>query len=69
MQFHGYMLSMISIVKKFPDHSMKKKYKKQINKNLGQKESLKEKETNYISNGKGMIIYLIAGLIKKDLVE
>ena len=48
---------------------MKKKYKKQINKNLGQKESLKEKETNYISNGKDMIIYLIAGLIKKDLVE
>ena len=44
---------------------MKKNYKKQINKDLGQKKSLKEKEVNYMSNGRDMIIYLIAGLIKK----
>ena len=34
----------------------------------GQEKSLKEKEINYMSNGKVMIIYLIAGLIK-DLIE
>ena len=44
---------------------MKKNYKIQINKDLGQKKSLKEKEINYMSNGRDMIIYLIAGLIKK----
>ena len=44
---------------------MKKNYKEQINKDLGQKKSLKEKETNYVSNRKDMIIHLIAGLIKK----
>ena len=49
---------------------MKKNYKKQINEDLGQKKALKEKEINYMSNGKGAIIHLIAGLIKKtDLIE
>ena len=43
---------------------MKKNYKNQINKCLEQKESLKEKEINYISNGKDMINHLIDGLIK-----
>ena len=44
---------------------MKKNYKKQITKNLEQKKSLKEKETNYTSNGNDMIIHLIAVLIRK----
>ena len=47
---------------------MKKNYKKQINKDLRiKKKSLKEKEMNYMSNRKDMIIHLIAGLIKKKL--
>ena len=56
---------MIPMVKKLLEHFMKKNYKKQINKDLGYKKPLKEKETNYTSNGKDMIIHLIAGLIKK----
>ena len=36
-----------------------------INKNLEQKKQLKEKMINYMSNGKGMIVHLIVGLIKK----
>ena len=42
-----------------------KELQKQINKDLGQKNSLKEKEINYMSNVKNIIIHLIAGLIKK----
>ena len=48
---------------------MKKNYRKQINKDLVQKKSLKEKEINYMSNGQDMVIYLMAGFIKKDLIE
>ena len=44
---------------------MKKNYKKQINKDLGQKKSLTEKKINYMSNRKDMTIHLIVGLIKK----
>ena len=43
---------------------MKENYKKQINKDLEYKKSLKEKEINYMSIGKDMMIYLIAGLVK-----
>ena len=46
-----------------------KELQKQINKDLGQKNSLKEKEINYMSNVKNIIIHLIAGLIKKDLIK
>ena len=59
------MLLMISMVKKLLEYFMKMNYKKQINKDLGQKKSSKEKEINYISNGKDMIFCLIAGMIKK----
>ena len=52
-------------MKKLLEHFMRKNYKKQINKDLGQKKSLKEKETNYMSNGKDIIIDLTAGLLKK----
>ena len=38
--FHGHILLMISMVKKLLE----------INKDLGQKKSLKEKEINYMSN-------------------
>ena len=48
---------------------MKKNYKKQIDKDLGQKKSLKEKETAYMLNGKDMTIYLVAGLIKMRLYK
>ena len=53
---------MISMVKKLSEHFMKKNYHKQINWDLGQKNSLKEKEIIYMLNRKDMII---AGLIKK----
>ena len=52
-------------MKKLQEVFMKKNYKKQIGKNLEQKKYLKEKVINYMSNGKGMIIVLIVGLIKK----
>ena len=45
---------------------MKSNYKKQTKKNLERK-LIKEKETNYMSNGKDVIIHLIAELIKMIL--
>ena len=39
-------------MKKLLEHLIKKNYKKQINEDLGQKKSLKEKEIYYMSNGK-----------------
>ena len=41
----------------------------QFIKDLGYKNSLKEKETNYMSNGKDMIIHLIAALKKKTYLN
>ena len=57
------------LVKKLLEYFIKKNYKKEINKDLEQKKSLKEKEINYMSNGKDMIICLIAGLIKMILYK
>ena len=57
------------MVKKSLEYFMKKNYKKQINKDLGQKQSLKENEIKYMSNGKDMIIHLIAGMIKMILYK
>ena len=45
-----------------------KNCKRLIKKNLEQKKYLGKKVINYMLNGKVMIIHLIAGLIKKDLV-
>ena len=59
------MLFMISMVKKLLEHFMKKNCKKKVNTNIGLEKSIKQKETNYMSNGKDMIIHLISGLIKK----
>ena len=53
------------MVKKLLEHFMKKKTKRLIKKNLGYKKYSRKKEINYISNGKVMIIHLIAGLIKR----
>ena len=47
------------------EHFMKKNCKKLIKKNLGLKRRLKEKEINYILNGKIIIVYLMVGLKKK----
>ena len=63
IQFHGHILLMISMVKKLLEHFMKKNCKRLIKKNLGLKRWLKEKEINYMLNGKFIIVYLIAGLI------
>ena len=47
----------------------KKNCKKLVKNNLEQKKYLKERLINRMSNGKGMIIVLIVGLIKKILNE
>ena len=62
-----HMLLMILKAKKLLERFMKKNRKKQINRHLGQKKCLKEKERSCTLNGKDMIIHLIAGLIKKML--
>ena len=60
IQFYGHLLLVILMVKKLLEHFIKRNFKKQTNKSLGEK-------VNYISNGKDIIIHLIAGLIKKML--
>ena len=47
---------------------MKKNCKKKIKKKKEQKNYLGEKTIDYMSNGKVMIIPLIAGLIKKIVI-
>ena len=44
---------------------MKKNCKKLVKKNLEQKKDLKEKVINCTPNGKGVVIHVIVGLIKK----
>ena len=46
---------------------MKKNYKRRIKKDSELKKLSKEKVIKYKSNGEGMIIHLIAGLIKMIL--
>ena len=53
------------MVKKLLEVFMKKNCKKLVKKNLEEKKYLKENGINFRSNGKGMIIHLIVGLIKK----
>ena len=48
---------------------MKKNCKRLTKKNLEKKKYLKEKVISCILNGKGMIIFLILGLIKKTLYK
>ena len=48
---------------------MKNNYNKLAKKNLKQEKYLKEMVINRMSNGNGIIIVLIAGLIKKTLNE
>ena len=59
------ILLMILMVKKLLEHFMKTNCIRLIKKNLEQKKYLGKKVTNYMLNGKVMIIHLIAGLIKK----
>ena len=47
---------------------MKRNCKKQIKKNVEQKKYLKEKEINCTLNRNDMIIHLIVGFDKKDIV-
>ena len=56
---------MILMVKKLLKHFMKKNCKSLVKKNLELEKYLEKKVINYMSNGKVMIIHLIAGLIKK----
>ena len=49
------------MVKKLRVVFMKKNCKRLIRKNLGLKKGLKEKEINYISNGKDIVVRLIVG--------
>ena len=61
IQFHGHMLLMILIVKRLLDHFMNKNWKRLVKKNLELKRELREKEKDYMPNGKVMIILLIVG--------
>ena len=55
--------------KKLLEVFMKNNCEKLLKKHLESKKYLKEKMINYMSNGKGIIIALIFGLIKKTLNE
>ena len=57
--------AMIPTVKKSVERSMKNNCRKQIKQNLELKKQSREKVIGYMSNGKAMIICLIAGLIKR----
>ena len=59
------MLLVIVMEKKLLEYLRIKIAKKQVKKNLDQKDYLREKIINYMSNGKVMTIHLIVGLIKK----
>ena len=65
IQFVGLMLLVIWMVKKLLEVFTKKNCKKLVKKKLEQKKYLKEKMINCMSNGRGMIIVLMGGLIKK----
>ena len=52
------------MVKKLLEVSIKKNCKKLVKKNLEYKKYLNEKVINFMSNGKGIVIVLIVGLIK-----
>ena len=54
-----------NMVKKLLEFLTKKNCKRLIKKNLEQKKYFKEQITNCTSNGKGMIMILMVGLIKK----
>ena len=57
------------MVMKLLEHSMKKDYERLINKNLGLKKESRIKVINYMSNGKIMIVYLIAGFNSIDCIS
>ena len=57
------------MVKKLLEVSKNKNCKNLFKKSSEQKKYLKEKVINRMSNGKGMIIVLIVGLIKKTLYK
>ena len=57
------------MMKKLLGFFMKKNFKKLVKKKLEQKKYLKEKLINCMSNGKGIIIVLMVGLIKNTLNE
>ena len=53
------------MVKKLLEHFMKKKLKKTNQKEFRIEKVIRKGEKSYMSNGKDMIIHLIARLIKK----
>ena len=61
------MLLTISLVKKLLERFMKKNCKKQ--QEFRVEKVIKEKETNYMPNGKVMIIHLIVGVMKMILYK
>ena len=65
IQFCGKTWLVTWLVNQLLEVFMKKNCKKQIEKNLQYKNWLKEKVINCTSNGKGVIVVLIIGLIKK----
>ena len=63
------MLLMISMLKNFLEHFTKKELQKTNQQGLRIEKVIKRKGNKFMSNGKDMINHLIAGLIKKDLIE
>ena len=57
------------MVNQLLEHFMKKNCKRLIKKSLDWRKYLKEKVVRCMLNGKGMIILLIVGLIKKTLYK
>ena len=65
MLFRGHMLIVILMVKKLSERFTKKNLKETNQEELTVEKLIKRKVIKYTSNEKGMIILLIAGLIKK----
>ena len=63
------MLLMISMVKKLLEHFMKRNCKKQVNRNIRLKKSIKQKETKVYVKWKGYDNSFNKWIDKKDLIE
>ena len=67
--FHGHILLVIYYSEKIIRTFYEKELQKTNQKEFRIEKKLRRKVINYMSNGKDMIIHLIAGLIKKMLYK
>ena len=61
--YYGHKLLVITMVKRLLEHSMKKSCRRQAKKNSGLKKYSRKKVKDFISYGKAVTTYSIAGLI------